>query len=314
MTSLESRYRRMMAAYPPDYRTEKEDEIVATLLEVAGTDRSHPTIGEAWDLISNGIAVRAASNGGDARRTGRAYAGLVACAVMSTVTALMLALWMSGFYPSTSDITFVALWAPFAVLVLWYVVQPQVPARLGWWLFAFSFAGVVAGADHTMAQRSLLLALTTLGLVMVTAPSRTAPRSSELTSRMVAMLVGVGAAVAMTVRYNAKFDFLNDRGATVLWGVLPHPPSILIPVIIAAAVGVLIASLFRPALVIAWGILVVPVGVIGFTLSSAASFLTPNRQQLFQALIVCASAIGLVMYGVVTSMRTRRGTPSLRPD
>ena len=307
--SLESRYRRLISAYPPEYRAEREDEMIDTLLERAGTDQTKPTISEAWDLIRNGIAVRAASNGSESRRTGRVYASLVACSVSSMVITLVMALWMSGFYPSISDAEFVALWSPFALMVFWYVAQRGVLARLGWVLVAGCLVGVIVGPDRTMAQRSLVAALTVLGIVMVTAPIPSSSAGPKLISRLTAMLVGVAAGTAMAVRYNLRFDYLTDRGATVLWGVLPHPPSALIPAIIAVAIISLVACLFRPALAIAVGILVVPVGVIGFMLSSDAFFFTLNRRQALEALLACAVGSGLVIYGTVTSMRTRRTTP-----
>lgn len=304
MTSLESRYRRLMAAYPPGYRAEREDEMIDTLLERSGPDRTRPTISESWDLISNGIAVRSASAGGDSRRAGRVYASLVACAVASMVTALVMALWASGFYPSVSDVEFVALWSPFALAVFWYVAQWGALQRLGWVLVAAGLAAVVAGPEHTMAQRSLLVALAVLGIVMVAAP---APASGgpKLVSRLIAMSVGVAAGVGMAARYNLKFDYLTDRGAVTLWGALPHLPSVLIPAVIAAAVGLLFVCLFRPAVAIAVGLLIVPVGVIGFMLSRDAFFFTLNRQQAFQVLLACAAASSLVIYGIVTSLSTR---------
>lgn len=61
MQPLERRYRRLMFAYPPAYRREREDEIVGTLLDVAEDDRRWPTPTEAADLVANGWRTRVRS-------------------------------------------------------------------------------------------------------------------------------------------------------------------------------------------------------------------------------------------------------------
>ncbi|MGE5829381.1 MAG: hypothetical protein ACM30G_13645 [Micromonosporaceae bacterium] len=57
---LERRYRRLLFAYSPSYRQARGDEIVATLLDVAGPGRHTPSLAEAADLIVGGLRQRLA--------------------------------------------------------------------------------------------------------------------------------------------------------------------------------------------------------------------------------------------------------------
>jgi hypothetical protein len=56
---LEVAYRRLLLAYPADYRNERGDELVSTLLASAPPGRRRPTIAEAFDLLYHGIRTRA---------------------------------------------------------------------------------------------------------------------------------------------------------------------------------------------------------------------------------------------------------------
>ena len=56
---LELAYRRLLLAYPADYRNDRGDELVSTLLASAPPGRRTPTIAEAFDLLYHGIRTRA---------------------------------------------------------------------------------------------------------------------------------------------------------------------------------------------------------------------------------------------------------------
>jgi hypothetical protein len=62
MSRLEARSRRLLRAYPQPYRTERGEEIHATLIEAAPAGRNWPTAREAWSLVTCGLRVRAARN------------------------------------------------------------------------------------------------------------------------------------------------------------------------------------------------------------------------------------------------------------
>jgi len=87
---LELAYRRLLLAYPADYRNARGDELVSTLLASAPPGRRTPTIAEAFDLLYHGIRTRARVT----RRTltGPAAADeLVQAAVVSLTVAAAVA-------------------------------------------------------------------------------------------------------------------------------------------------------------------------------------------------------------------------------
>lgn len=58
MTGFERRCRMLLRAYPGWYLAERGDEILGTLLEVGGPDRSWPAVRDARALILGGLRVR----------------------------------------------------------------------------------------------------------------------------------------------------------------------------------------------------------------------------------------------------------------
>ena len=88
---LELAYRRLLLAYPADYRNDRGDELVSTLLASAPPGRRTPTIAEAFDLLYHGFRTRA-------RLTRRTLTGpaaadeLVQAAVVSLTVAAAVAI------------------------------------------------------------------------------------------------------------------------------------------------------------------------------------------------------------------------------
>jgi hypothetical protein len=59
---LERRARALLRAYPAEYRRERGEEIIGTLLEAAPPGRSFPAARDAWSLVNGGRHARAARN------------------------------------------------------------------------------------------------------------------------------------------------------------------------------------------------------------------------------------------------------------
>jgi hypothetical protein len=57
-TTLERGYRRILAWYPPSFRRDNEDEILAVLLDTATEGQVRVGLPEAWDLIRGGLRMR----------------------------------------------------------------------------------------------------------------------------------------------------------------------------------------------------------------------------------------------------------------
>jgi hypothetical protein len=62
MSRLERRCRRLLRAYPRPYRTDRGEEILATLLDAAPAGRNWPPARDARSLITGGLRVRAAAS------------------------------------------------------------------------------------------------------------------------------------------------------------------------------------------------------------------------------------------------------------
>jgi len=85
---LERRCRRLLVAYPAEYRADRGDEIVATLLDLTGPDRRSPRIADAADLVASGLRRRLGTS---------ALAGFDAGLTVAAPVALALAAGISAF-------------------------------------------------------------------------------------------------------------------------------------------------------------------------------------------------------------------------
>jgi hypothetical protein len=72
---LEACYRALLRTYPPQYRAEHGEEILATLEEATPRDRSWPVWREARALLVGGLRLRALTAGGGSSR-GMVFDGL----------------------------------------------------------------------------------------------------------------------------------------------------------------------------------------------------------------------------------------------
>ncbi|MEZ7125248.1 hypothetical protein ACBR40_07915 [Nonomuraea sp. AD125B] len=58
MTTLEQRYRRLLAWYPKDHRALHEEEMLGVLLAASAPGQNRPAWREAFDLVRGGLAIR----------------------------------------------------------------------------------------------------------------------------------------------------------------------------------------------------------------------------------------------------------------
>jgi hypothetical protein len=89
--TLESSYRRLTSLFPADWRAEHEEELLGTLLDMAGTDRRRASVAEAGDLIRAALAVRARRRRQPALGTARLAAGVVGVIAVLIVAGASLA-------------------------------------------------------------------------------------------------------------------------------------------------------------------------------------------------------------------------------
>ena len=95
VTSLERRSRWLLRAYPAEYRRERGEEIIATLLEAAPAGLARPRLRDARALVTGGLKARAAQN------RHRTTAANLRIAVLAGV-ALFLAFWVARYLSSVA--------------------------------------------------------------------------------------------------------------------------------------------------------------------------------------------------------------------
>jgi hypothetical protein len=99
---LATRYRRLLLAYPRDYRRDRGEEIVGTLLSVAPAGRAWPTWAEAANLLRHGLRARL---GRPASRSVAAWAPATAlvCGLLAGAAASMAAWTTAGPLPGEDE-------------------------------------------------------------------------------------------------------------------------------------------------------------------------------------------------------------------
>lgn len=272
MSDLEARYRRLFAAYPAAQRAQREDEMVALLLDLAEPGQSRPSRREALSIVANGLACRARC--ADEWRVGLALGGAFAAvvALAMAVVELGVAVLPGGgiepFVPGAEAPPIVG-WAAAVVAVGLAVgwprgrVRPAVTA-----LVVVVGVGVVVAGPRLMGPlRGQLLAFA-LFLVLSLAAADT-PRLA----RAGVVAGGLALGVALLGRYLAQYAHESagpgsDLGAAWHWqsrwvlaaDIVPTRPTLWY-----ALVGLGVAcGLLRPRFAVAAAALAMPIGLLAF--------------------------------------------------
>jgi hypothetical protein len=277
MSDLESRYRRLFAAYPPAHRAEREEEMVTTLLDVAGPDQTRPTPREAASIVANGLACRARS--ATEWHLGLTIAGLVARAA---ATALAVAALGVGTLPPIGNPTRlrdrgvaldpewlqVPAWTP---VVVWALALLAIiaGARSSWGgrrlvaPVAFAAVMVVAGADVVGMRRSfiapfvLLLAMSTLDV------------TASVRRRAIAMATGAAIGVVLASQFRLPWGAYEGLEPKRLWmesdrwylaakDLVPMRPAFWLTFVVLGC----LAGAIRARFAIATGLLSIPLGLL----------------------------------------------------
>jgi hypothetical protein len=95
VTTLEEQYQRLLQIYPTEYRRQRGDEILATLLESAEEGRTRPAWGDTVDLVGHALRLRLAI--GDQQPLGRLFGlvgpGQLFLASLMSVIAIVFGEW-----------------------------------------------------------------------------------------------------------------------------------------------------------------------------------------------------------------------------
>ncbi len=123
MRPLERRYRRLLFAYPADYRAHRGDEIVATLLDAARPHQTLPSLGDAIDVLSHALGRRVSQFD---LHLGMPVAAPWALALAAGISAF--AWWrVEPVIPTTGPLAYAA-WL--AALGAWVFLRPSVARAL----------------------------------------------------------------------------------------------------------------------------------------------------------------------------------------
>ena len=182
MTGLELQYRLLMRAYPLSHRTRHEDEIVATLLDVANDDQRRPRFREAAAIVKAGLECRAQNS--SELKPGLRLAGLVALAVTFALSTLAIVLATQlpldiGLTPTLAWLAVVAA----SVFGTWSAsTHRMVPVA------ALSLVMVVAGSSAMGLRRSTLVPAAMF--LILSTYSRPARRSLRLAAATIGIILG----------------------------------------------------------------------------------------------------------------------------
>ncbi|GIJ25498.1 hypothetical protein Vqi01_06600 [Micromonospora qiuiae] len=319
MTELERRYRRLLRAYPADYRRDRGDEIVGTYLDLAIAERRWPSLADAADLLRGGLRQRLRAAGATDLIPGVRLAGLLAL----TTAAFLAGFWAGvepngpnpewnvpsfGPFVSVGVIAWFAWLAP-ALLMLFAPGRPT-RAAIAVALLATAALPVVSGLAGS--PRPPLYALApqfALGVLALAVVDRLPLPARALPS--VAALTGIGTSLLVI-------------GQGTYWGwygwtaeqVLPVTGTVLLVIALLLAIGLGMRRDGRGA----WSVLALltPVGLLNVhLLAGAVNGLTSGAPRpTYPTLLVTAVAVALIgpaLLPAAVALRGRYDTGRARP-
>jgi hypothetical protein len=176
-TKLERRARALLRAYPVEYRRDRAEEIIDTLLEAAPAGRSFPSARDSWSLLVGGRHARAARN-----------RGLGARANLRLALLLGLAIFLSS---TTSQFSYGGPWPTAAAVAL------ITAAALAPWLGSRTATAVlVIPAGALLAYR--ILAPYPLSTPEPGAAIISAAMNSAILAQLALLLIALGALIALS--------------------------------------------------------------------------------------------------------------------
>jgi len=240
LSTLETRCRLLLHAYSPEYRRDRGEEVLGTLLDVTPPDRTWPTLADATNLIAGGLRQRMALAFVPGLRAGLVVAGPVALAAVAGLSGYLLAGEALGpsqvfNYPGVGSFSTVGpvLYLALLLTTLAHLVLPRPDYR---WV---GVAAIVVGlvmipvADLTAVARPSLRLLLPLLLLAVIGVAGTWHRP---TNQERAAVVAGAALLATVTGWSGEFVYFG-----------PGPVALAMVTAVAFA-GTLVAGLVRAVL------------------------------------------------------------------
>ncbi|WP_341717022.1 hypothetical protein QQG74_24195 [Micromonospora sp. FIMYZ51] len=318
MTGLERGYRRLLWAYPADYRRERGDEIVGTYLDLAGPGRRRPSLADATDLVRGGLRQRLRAAGAPDLIPGVRLAGLLAL----TTAAFLAGFWLLAerhLPPADAGVhvfgPFVSVgivaWCAWLVAALLAAVAPGRPTRAAIAVALLVTAVLPAASLIAGVPRPPLLVLApqvALGVLTLLIADHLPPSARALP--IAAAVVGAGVSYVM--------------GFGSYWGAyrggseefLPATGTVLLVVALLLAVGLGMRRDARGG----WAVLALltPVGLLNaHILAGAVDGLASGAPRpTYPTLVATGIAVGLIgpaLLPVAVALRRRLGSPPAEP-
>ncbi len=318
MTGLERRYRRLLLAYPADYRRDRGDEIVGTYLDLAGPERRWPTLADAADLVRGGLRQRLRAAGATDLVPGVRLAGLLALVTATFLAAFWAfveqqpppAEWgVPRFGPFVS--TGVIAWFAWLVPAILTLVAPGRPTRAA---VAVAMLATVAVPVVSLAggvPRPPLYVLVpqfTLGVLALAVSSRLPLPARVLP--IAAAVAGAGTAAYLVGHgsYWGWYGWTTEQ-------LLPAVGGVLLAIALLLAMGLAVRRDGRGGWALA--ALLTPVGLLNVhKLAGAVEGLHRAPNPTFPTLVATALMVGLLgpaVLPVAVALRRRRGAEPTGP-
>jgi hypothetical protein len=326
VTDLERRYRMLLLAYPRRYRTERGEELLATLMDAAVPTRRQPSLAEVGDLLWHATKLRLGVGGARPPRgllAMTAGAGLSLSAALSLVALLFGELPVWGPDPGLNANQFgygpfetTGIYAYGLVLAAWfcYVAGRSRASRLLAAMGALAALGSYVCAD-SLRSRPNVTVLATLVVCLVPLiltqdlPSR--PRAAVAAVPVAAVLLGVAAFAALPTGHPNHWDprdrFYTDRLGLV--GRL-HPVVPLLALVVLAVAAAMAVRLRRRELWSASTLVLAPALLIALGGGPAGGGIQDRAQGNVPFVEMTAVIVAVGLAEAVMARRRRRASDS----
>ncbi|HTU75308.1 MAG TPA: hypothetical protein VMG38_17475 [Trebonia sp.] len=201
-TRLERRARLLLRAYPPEYRAERAEEMLGTLLEAAQPGQEWPSARDAWSLLRSGVNARAARNRRLGLRISLRQAAAFGLALYVSVAAVNVGSEVPPWGTDPAQTLAVALLLAATVLAVWTGYRAAVATITAIAIAIFPYGSYRSGHGfslpyHLTARMASVDAayfgpplLALLALIALTQRSERPPRSWLLLACLPSSLLG----------------------------------------------------------------------------------------------------------------------------
>jgi hypothetical protein len=310
MNPLEKQYRMLLwLAYPQAYLTQREEELVSTLLDAAKPGQRRPSGREAVDLVRSGMAVRNDMALGYLRPA-TTWAATLARVVLPALAALVVIVHGAG-QPWTDPlpVLFLPFWATVALAPL---LVPLVSARRGVasGVVAIVFiAGQITGANQVQVPGLTVLGLTILLALALLGPLRGRHRQLFLTTALGAAIGTAAGFRVLRILASPRYDAPRTRDMFATRSLLDLPESTTFQFVVLFVVIACVLMAPRIGLTVALltpSILICAVTLVG------NSFLFPASSRTAQMLVLAWIVALWALLTLTSLLAARRRQPVRR--